>query len=54
MGEGKSQMISCQNVPFRLRKFGKESLDGGQKSAWKDMLTYSQNSGWSLARKKNL
>ena len=58
-GRRKSQMIgyrpfSAKMIPFRKRKFGKESFVWEQKSASKDMLTYSQTPGGSHAREKNL
>ena len=59
VGDGKSQMIgyrtsSAKMIPFRQRKFGKESLVWEQKSVWKNMLIYSQTPGGPLARKENL
>ena len=44
--------FSTKMIPFHQRKFGKESWVWGQKSVWKDMLAYIQNSGWSLTTKR--
>ena len=53
----KSQMIgyrpfSTKMIPFHQRKFGKVSWVWEQKSAWKDMLTYSQTPGGPLPVKR--
>ena len=50
VGEEKSQMIgyrtfSAEMIPFCQRKLGNESLIWEEKSAWKDMVTYSQSPG---------
>ena len=39
--------FSAKMIPFRHRKFGKGTFVWEQRSACKDMLTYSQNSGRS-------
>ena len=57
VGQEKSQMIgyrpfSAKMIPFHQRKFGKESSVWEQKSAWKDMLTYSQTLGGPLPTKR--